>query len=135
MKLGVIPENLTERIALWFGIPPPEILESWIGNMASRAVMVATKLDIFETLAAGPLTAQEIVEKCGSHSVGPQTVLAWLPVSLSAMASDMAEFRLSTTTAMRRAVGCIGCLTIGARLISRICAISAVRCRYSPANP
>lgn len=75
MKLGVIPENLAERIALWFGIPPPGILESWIGIMASRTVMVATKLDIFETLAAGPLTAQEIVEKCGSHARATEQLL------------------------------------------------------------
>ena len=46
MKLGVIPENLAERLALWFGVPPPGILESWLGIMAARAVMVATKLDI-----------------------------------------------------------------------------------------
>src|SRR5262249_34646496 len=49
VKLGVIPENLAERLALWFGIPPPGIVESWLGIMASRAVMAATKLDIFET--------------------------------------------------------------------------------------
>ncbi len=60
MRLGIIPENLAERVAMWFGIPPPGIIESWIGLMASRAVLVATKLRVFEVLAAGPLTAQEI---------------------------------------------------------------------------
>src|SRR5437868_10804361 len=72
MKLGVIPENLAERLALWFGIPPPGILESWLGIMASRAVMTATKLNIFETLAAGPLTLPEVAEKCGTHGLEPQ---------------------------------------------------------------
>lgn len=75
MKLGIVPENLAERLALWIGIPPPGILESWIGIMASRAVMVATKLDIFETLAAGPLTAEEIVKKCGSHARATEQLL------------------------------------------------------------
>ena len=46
MKLGVIPENLAERLALWFGIPPPGIMESWLGIMVSRAVIAATKLAI-----------------------------------------------------------------------------------------
>jgi SAM-dependent methyltransferase len=67
VKLGVIPENLPERLARCFGIPPPGILESWLGIMAARAVMAATKLNIFETLAAGPLTVQEIADKCATH--------------------------------------------------------------------
>lgn len=50
LKLGIIPENLVERLALAFGFPPPGIMESWLGIMASRAVMTATKLDIFESL-------------------------------------------------------------------------------------
>ena len=75
MKLGVIPETLAERLALWFGIPPPGILECWLGIMAARAVMVATKLDIFETLAAGPLTVQEIVDKCATHRRATEQLL------------------------------------------------------------
>src|SRR6266571_2386711 len=43
--------------------------------MASRAVMAATRLDIFETLAAGPLTVQEIVEKCGIHRRSTEQLL------------------------------------------------------------
>src|SRR5437868_11440175 len=75
VKLGVIPENLAERLALWFGIPPPGIVESWLGIMASRAVMTATKLNIFETLAAGPLTLPEIAEKCGTHRRATEQLL------------------------------------------------------------
>jgi hypothetical protein len=67
MKLGVLPENLAERLALCVGIPPPGIIESWLGIMATRAVMAATKLGIFETLAAGPLTVQEIATSCATH--------------------------------------------------------------------
>lgn len=75
MKLGIIPENLAERLALWFGMPPPGILESWLGIMASRAIMTATKLDIFEHLAAGPLTAREIADKCRSDGRATEKLL------------------------------------------------------------
>lgn len=75
MKLGVIPENLAERLALWFGVPPPGILESWIGIMAARAVITATKLDIFEALAAGPLSLAEIVEKCATQARATEQLL------------------------------------------------------------
>jgi len=74
-ETGVIPENLPERLALWCGIPPPGIVESWLGIMASRAVLVATKLDIFETLAAGPLTVQEIVDTCATHRRATEQLL------------------------------------------------------------
>ena len=75
MKLGVIPENLAERLALWVGIPPPGIVESWLGIMATRAVMAATKLGIFETLAAGPLSVQEIATKCATHACATEQLL------------------------------------------------------------
>ena len=51
VRLGVVPDNLLERLALLFGILPPEVFEGWFGNMLARTVMAATKLDIFEALA------------------------------------------------------------------------------------
>jgi len=75
MKLGVVPENLPEQLALWLGIPPPGIVESWLGIMASRVVMAATKLNIFESLAAGPLTAPAITTKCATHPRATEQLL------------------------------------------------------------
>jgi 2-polyprenyl-3-methyl-5-hydroxy-6-metoxy-1,4-benzoquinol methylase len=75
MKLGILPENLAERLALWFCIPPPGILESWLGIMASRALIAATKLGIFESLASRPLTLDEIVEKCATHHRATEQLL------------------------------------------------------------
>src|SRR5205085_8132648 len=75
MKLGVNPENLAERLALWIGMPPPGIIESWLGIMASRAVMAATKLNIFEALAAGALTAQELAKQCATHPRATEQLL------------------------------------------------------------
>src|SRR5438552_18074084 len=67
MKLGILPENLMERLALRSGALPPGIFECWFGIMLSRTVMAATKLDVFESLAAGPLTAEEVAQRCGTH--------------------------------------------------------------------
>jgi len=75
MKLGVVPENLPERLALRLGIPPPGIVESWLGIMASRAVMAATKLSIFESLAGGPLTLGEITTRCATHPRATEQLL------------------------------------------------------------
>lgn len=67
MKLGVVPENLIERLALLSGMLPAGIFECWFGIMLARTVMAATKLDIFENLAAGALTADEVAERCRTH--------------------------------------------------------------------
>lgn len=46
MKLGVVPENLAERLVLLSGVLPPGIFEGWFGIMLARTVMAATKLDV-----------------------------------------------------------------------------------------
>jgi SAM-dependent methyltransferase len=75
MKLGMVPENLPERIALTSGILPPGIFESWFGIMLARTVMVATRLDVFEWLASGPLTADEVAQHCGTHPRATEKLL------------------------------------------------------------
>lgn len=75
MKVGNVPENLAERIALWTGVIPPGIFESWFGIMLSRTIMVATRLNIFETLAAGQLTADEVAVRCGTHPFATEKLL------------------------------------------------------------
>lgn len=75
MKLGSLPDNLAERIALWTGLIPPGVFESWFGIMLSRTIMVATRLDVFEALAAGPLTAEEVAARCNTHPAATEKLL------------------------------------------------------------
>jgi len=63
----MVPDNLPERFALASGMLPAGIFECWFGIMLARTVMVATKLDVFESLASGPLTADEVAQRCGTH--------------------------------------------------------------------
>ena len=67
MKLGIIPDNAVERVALFSGMLPPGIFECWFGIMLARTVMAATKLGIFESLAEVPLTAEEVAQCCDTH--------------------------------------------------------------------
>jgi SAM-dependent methyltransferase len=75
MKLGMMPENMVERLALFSGMLPPGIFECWFGIMLARTVMAATKLDIFESLAAAPLTAAEVAQSCGTHPRATEKLL------------------------------------------------------------
>ena len=75
MRLGMVPDNVLERLALLSGMLPPGIFECWFGIMLARSVMAATKLDIFESLAAGPLTAAEVAQRCGTHPRATEKLL------------------------------------------------------------
>ena len=75
MKLGILPENLVERLALLTGMLPPGIFESWFGMMLARSVMAATKLGVFESLVDGPLTAAEVAQRCGTHPRATEKLL------------------------------------------------------------
>jgi predicted O-methyltransferase YrrM len=75
VRLGIVPDNIVERLALLSGLLPPGIFECWFGMMLSRAVMAATKLDVFESLAEGPLTAEQVAERCGTHSRATEKLL------------------------------------------------------------
>jgi len=66
VKVGIIPENLVERLALALGLVPAPAIEAWFSFMLSRAIMAGTKLGVFEALAAGPLTGDEVAGRCGT---------------------------------------------------------------------
>jgi len=71
MKLTVSPEHPIERLVMALGIPPVTLMDTHMSFMRARAIMIATKIGVFEALAAGPLDATTIAQRCGS--VGPST--------------------------------------------------------------
>src|SRR5206468_8501207 len=71
----MVPDNFVERLALLSGALPPGIFECWFGIMLARTVMAATKLDVFESMAAGPLTADEVAQRCGTHPRATEKLL------------------------------------------------------------
>jgi len=54
MKIGAIPENLLERLAMVFGLVPTPFIDTFNAVIVARTVMVATKLDVFDALASRP---------------------------------------------------------------------------------
>lgn len=78
MKVGLIPESLLERAALALGRFPTPFGETHPPLLLARTVMAATKLGLFEALAAGPLEAPAVAERCGTHPGATATFLATL---------------------------------------------------------
>ena len=78
MKLGVIPENLLERVALAAGVVPTPLFDTASAMMLARTIMAATKLGVFEALASGPLTAHKVAAHCGTEPRATEKLLTAL---------------------------------------------------------
>jgi SAM-dependent methyltransferase len=64
MKLTVAAENPLERIALALGIVPVPLIDTHLSFLRARAIMVATRLGVFEALAAAPSSAADVAAAC-----------------------------------------------------------------------
>jgi SAM-dependent methyltransferase len=78
VKIGLIPENIFERLALAAGMVPTPLGESWLTFILARTIMVATKLGFFEALAEKPLTATEVAACCGTNRRATEKLLVAL---------------------------------------------------------
>jgi ubiquinone/menaquinone biosynthesis C-methylase UbiE len=75
MKIGAIPETLLERLAMVFGLVPIPFIDTFHAVIVARAVMVATKLDIFDALAARPLSATALAAQLGLDAAALEKLL------------------------------------------------------------
>lgn len=65
MKLVVRGENPLEAAALALGIAPLTLVDTHMAFLRARAIMVATRLGIFDALDDSGLTADELSSRCG----------------------------------------------------------------------
>ena len=75
MKLTVSPENPIERLLLALRIPPVTLMDTHMSFMRARAIMVGTKLGVFDALAAAPLAAAAVAERCGTAAASTEKLL------------------------------------------------------------
>jgi SAM-dependent methyltransferase len=75
MKLTVVAENTIERLILALGIAPVTLMDTHVSFMRARAIMVATKLGIFDALASGALTAADVASRCGTSPAATEKLM------------------------------------------------------------
>lgn len=95
MKIGAIPENILERIALWLGIAPTPLVDTHLAFMMSRTIMVAVKSQLFECLSCRPLTAYEITIRTNTDPTATEKLLRAL-VHLGYLRKKEEHFSLSS---------------------------------------
>jgi SAM-dependent methyltransferase len=67
MRLGVIAEKLSERLALKLNVAPEPLLETQMAFSMARSIMTGVRLGVFEAAADGPRPAAAIAEACGTQ--------------------------------------------------------------------
>ena len=75
MRFGTIAENPIERVLLRLNVAPQPLFDTQMAFTLARLVMVATKLGVFEALAAGPSTASSIAHRCGTEAIATEKLL------------------------------------------------------------
>lgn len=68
MRLGAIPQNITETIALAAGRVPTPLMDTLVALLLARTVMAAAAVGLFEALHAAPLRIDELANRCGSDA-------------------------------------------------------------------
>jgi SAM-dependent methyltransferase len=75
MHLGLVPDNPPRWKALLSRQVPLPFFETHFAFRLARSVMAATKLGVFESLAAQAATASEITRRCGTDPGATQKLL------------------------------------------------------------
>jgi SAM-dependent methyltransferase len=75
MRVGAIPETLLERIATLAGLAPTPVVDTLHAVIVARAVVVATRLGVFDALADGPDAALAVADHLGVHAGAMEKLL------------------------------------------------------------
>lgn len=97
MKVALQGENLIERIMLAAGKVPAPMFESLIALLLVRTVMTGAKLGVFEALAGGERTAEEVAGDCGTDPKATEKLLNAL-VGCDYLSYDDSRYSLTSPT-------------------------------------
>src|SRR6185312_6676437 len=75
MKIGAIPQSVVEWIALKLEIAPRALIDTHAAMLLARTVMAGAELNVFDALADGALTVEEMARACGSDPVATALLL------------------------------------------------------------
>jgi SAM-dependent methyltransferase len=95
LRIGPVAENLLERVAIFLRLGPRPLLETHGTLLLAQALMVATKVGVFEALAAAPLTPGEVASRCGTHERATAKLLGVLAATDYLQAATNGRYTLT----------------------------------------
>src|SRR5437588_5858951 len=75
MRVGAIPESLLELLLAAAGAVPTPLIDTFQAMVRVRAIMVATKVGLFEALRAGPATAEQVAGRIATDPAATEKLL------------------------------------------------------------
>jgi len=81
MRLGLVAGNPMEWLAKRLNLVPWPLIDTQMAFTLSRIVMVSSKIGLFDALATGPATADEIARRCDTNPDGTAKLLPTLVAS------------------------------------------------------
>ena len=75
MRLGVIAENIIERLVLRSNAVPEPLVETQIAFSMARSIMTGVKLGLFEAADGGARSAEEIAKACSTSPGATERLL------------------------------------------------------------
>lgn len=74
MRLSLSTWNPFEKLMIATGFYPTPMLYGFWGMAASRVLMAGVELGVFDALASGPLTAEELAARIGCDEIGTEAL-------------------------------------------------------------
>ncbi len=75
MRLGIIPEDLRERVALFANIAPIPVAETFMGIAMAQTISSAIRLGVIDALENCTLTSSEMAETLNLNVDGTESLL------------------------------------------------------------
>jgi SAM-dependent methyltransferase len=95
MRIGPVGENLLERVAILLRLGPRPLLETHGTLLLAQSIMVATRLGMFEALAASPLRSAELASRCSTDERATAKLLGVLEATGYLRAEDGGRYALT----------------------------------------
>jgi SAM-dependent methyltransferase len=98
VRIGAIPEGLFERLITFAGLAPTPVIDTFHAVVVARAIMVATKLGVFEALDENALS---VADAAGRLHVDPAALEKLLNLLVSTGYLGFAKGRYALTKLTR----------------------------------
>jgi 2-polyprenyl-3-methyl-5-hydroxy-6-metoxy-1,4-benzoquinol methylase len=96
MRPGLLPDNPLERMAIRMNLAPVPDGHAMFGMPMSRVTIAGVRMGVFERLARGPATVEEVARDIGAHAEGTRLLLESL-AALDQVERERGTYSLSRT--------------------------------------
>ncbi|WP_037065407.1 class I SAM-dependent methyltransferase [Pseudonocardia acaciae] len=81
MRLGLVAGSPIEWLAVRLNLVPRPLMDTQVAFTLAQVIMVASKIGLFDALASGPATAEQLARQCATNPAATEKLLPSLVAS------------------------------------------------------